>query len=576
MTESPSPVNSEKHTPASSITPPTTTYNHLDTAQPAPLDVQPQKESSLWKYVPFQYMSLKPKLRNPYITTAIACMGGMLFGFGSTNMTPFIGQDSYERYFGQFSSLHQSCLTAAMPGGAMLGALFSFFFAEHIGRRGMVEFSGLIFVIGSAIQTACNNRVSLSFGRIIASLGIGTASSNVPMYLSEMVPARQRGRYVACFQFSVNLGMLVMFYIGFGCSFIQSASSFRLAWGIQMIPGTLMFIGALFLNESPRWLASKGRWDEVVEVLCAINKANPEDPVIQDEVHNFQRDLEVKPGTFKDLFTKRNWRQTFCATFAMFTQQYVGCNAILYFSTGITAQIGYTGTMNSIMGSIDYCVLVGSTIPSVLLFDYMKRRYTMLIGAVALLICMAVVAGIEATRGHAVPHGLSADPSVRWTVDDEAPGKAALAFSYIYLGVYSLSWGPVAWVYVGEIFNQEVRSIGNALASIVNWMFNFSLSVYTEIAFQQIQWKTYVIFAVFCFLAIPVVFFFYPETTGYELEQISEIFDSGIPAWKTDPLYKAFMRHVMKKEVKLPIAEKSKKDDLEAEHNEDADVVSIA
>ena len=576
MTESPSPVNSEKHTPASSITPPTTTYNHLDTAQPAPLDVQPQKESSLWKYVPFQYMSLKPKLRNPYITTAIACMGGMLFGFGSTNMTPFIGQEEYYKYFGQFSALHQSCLTAAMPGGAMLGAVFSFFFAEHIGRRGMVEFSGLIFVIGSAIQCACNNRVSLSFGRIIASLGIGTASSNVPMYLSEMVPARQRGRFVACFQFSVNIGMLVMYYIGFGCSFIHSPSSFRIAWGIQMIPGTLMLIGALFLHESPRWLASKGRWDEVVEVLCAINKANPEDPVIQREVDEFQRDLEVKPGTFKDLFGKRNIKQTLCATFVMFTQQYVGCNAILYFSTGITAQVGYSGVMNNVMGSIDYCVLVAATIPSVLLFDYMKRRYTMMIGGFALLLCMAVVAGIEATRGHAVPEGLPTDPSVRWTVEDPHAGKAALAFSYIYLGVYSLSWGPVAWVYVGEIFNQEVRSIGNAFASIINWLFNFSLSVYTEISFQNIKWQTYVIFAVFCFLSVPVVFFFFPETSGYELEQISEIFDSGIPAWKTDPLYKAFMRHVMKKDVTLPIADSPKKDDINAEHNEDVDIVSIA
>lgn len=544
--------------------------------QPSPVLID--SNQSLWKYVPFQYMSLKPKIRNPVITTIISCMGGLLFGFGSTNLTPFIGQRDYEQYFSTksssgFSSIQQSGMTAGMPGGAFIGSVISAWASDKIGRRGMVELSAIIWTIGCAIQCSSINRASLAFGRIIAGIGVGTASSNVPMYLSEMVPAKVRGRYVACFQFSVNVGILVMFYIGFGCQFIRGPSGFRLAWGLQMIPGALMLVGSMFLNESPRWLASKGRWSDVVEVLTAINDCDAESPVIKEEVEGFQRELEVETKGFLALFTKKNGHQAFCAAFVMFTQQYCGTNAILYFSTSITSQVGYSGVMNSVMGSIDYIVLLVATLPSLVFFDRWSRRYTLMLGALGLLTSLAIVAGIEATRGVPVGSGgLNGDPSVRWNVPEKAPAKAALAFSYIYCGLFSLSWGPGPWVYVGEIFNQDVRSVGNAFASIINWLFNFTLTIYTQTAFERITWKTYVIFAVFSFLAIPVVFFTFPETRGYELEQINALFESKVPAYKTDPLYIKFMKYVLHKDVTLPqpnlIDEKLQKGTARTEYTE--------
>lgn len=550
--------------------------NFHQQAPPSPVPIN--SHQGLWKYVPFQYMSLKPKIRNPILTTIISCMGGLLFGFGSTNLTPFIGQTDYTDYFSTksehgFTSIQQSGMTASIPGGAFIGSIISAWASDKIGRRGMVELSAIIWTIGAAIQCSCINRPSLAFGRIIAGIGVGTASSNVPMYLSEMVPAKVRGRYVACFQFSVNIGILVMFYIGFGCHFIHGAAGFRLAWGLQMVPGAIMLLGSMFLNESPRWLASKGRWDEVVEVLSAINKCDAESPVIQDEVNEFQRELEVETKGFLALFTKKNGHQTFCAAFVMFIQQYCGTNAILYFSTSITSQVGYKGTMNSIMGSIDYIVLLVATLPSLVFFDRWSRRYTLMLGALGLLTALAIVAGIEATRGVAVgPEGVNGDPSVRWNVPQKAPAKAALAFSYIYCGLFSLSWGPGAWVYAGEIFNQDVRSVGNAFASVVNWLFNFTLTIYTQTAFEKITWKTYVIFAVFSFLAIPVVFFTFPETRGYELEQINALFESKVPAYKTDVLYIKFMKYVLHKEVNLPqaspIEEKQQKGTTETDHTE--------
>lgn len=542
-------------------------------AEPSPIPVEPV--TGVWKYVPFQYMSLKPKISNPYVTTAIACMGGLLFGFGSTNLTPFIGHKAYEEYFSTskhkgFTAIQQSGMTASMPGGALIGSCISALVSEKVGRRGMVELSALVWIIGCAIQTASINRPSLAFGRIIASIGVGTASSNVPMYLAEMVPANMRGRFVSCFQLCVNIGILVMFYIGFGCSFIHGIKSFRITWGLQMIPGFLMLMGAMFLHESPRWLASKGRWEETAQVLTAIYKCDPESPVIREEIEEFQRDLEVKPAKFIDLFRKQNIKQTFCAGYAMFTQQYCGTNAILYFSTSITSQVGYKGTMNQVMGSVDYIVLLAATLPALVFFDRWSRRYTLMLGALGLLTSLAIVAGIEATRGVPVgPEGVNGDPSVRWNVPEKAPAKAALAFSYIYLACFSLSWGPGAWVYVGEVFNQDVRSAGNAFASIVNWLFNFTLTIYTQTAFQKITWKTYVIFAVFSFLAIPVVFFVYPETRGFELEQISALFKSDIPAYKTDPLYILFVKRVLKREVNLPAPElEAGKKEVDAEHDE--------
>lgn len=544
MTESPSPVSSHLGRANDNVQypPPTTTYD-INEPDGDKFDVSAEATQKIQWY---SRLSLRPKIVNPYVTTAIACMGGLLFGFASTNMTPFIGKPVYTNYFGAFTPIDQSGMTACMPGGALLGSIFSAVCGDYVGRRGMVQFSALIFVIGAAIQTSCINRESLAFGRIIGSIGVGTASSNVPMYLAEMVPARTRGRFLSCFQLSVNLGILIMFYIGFGCHFWNSPSSFRLAWGIQMIPGMLMLLGAMFLHESPRWLASKRRWEETREVLCAIHHCDPDSPTVQEELELFKRDVEVKPGTFFDLFRKQNRKQTFCAGFAMFTQQYCGCNSILYFSTSITSQIGYKGVMNDVMGSVDYIVLLAATIPSILFQDKWNRRHVMVLGSCALLTSLAIVAGIQGARGEPVgPEGLNGDPSVRWTVPGKKAATAALAFSYIYLGFFSLSWGPVAWVYVGEIFNQDVRSAGNAFASIVNWLFNFTLTIYTQSAFEHITWKTYVIFAVFAFISIPVVFLFFPETRGYELEQVNTLFASDVPAYKTDSLYLWFckLRH---------------------------------
>lgn len=541
MPDSPSPVSShgavtrEYNDPA----PAPMSYDLNNSYTDKNIAFAESDEKIMW----YSRLSLRPKIANAYVTTAITCMGGLLFGFASTNMTPFIGKPVYTEYFGAFTPIDQSGMTACMPGGALIGSIMSAFMGERIGRRGMVQFSALIFTIGSAIQTSCINRESLAFGRIIASIGVGTASSNVPMYLAEMVPAHVRGRFLSCFQLSVNLGILIMFYIGFGCHFWNSPSGFRLAWGIQMIPGAIMLLGAMFLHESPRWLASKRRWVETREVLAAIHHSDLEAPVVNEEMEVFLKDVEIKSGTFLDLFRKANRKQTFCAGFAMFTQQYCGCNSILYFSTSITSQIGYTGVMNDVMGSVDYIVLLAATIPSILFQDKWNRRHVMLFGSFALLTSLAIVAGIEGSDGRAVgPEGLNGDPSVRWTVDAKQPAKAALAFSYIYLGFFSLSWGPVAWVYVGEIFNQDVRTVGNAFASIINWLFNFTLTIYTQSAFEHITWKTYVIFAVFCFISIPVVFFFFPETRGYELEEINALFQSDVPAFKTDSMYLWYCR----------------------------------
>lgn len=541
-------------------------------------------DQGFWKYVPFQYMSLRPKITNPYVTTAIACMGGLLFGFGSTNMTPFIGGEAYSKYFHPFSSIDQSGMTAAMPGGATIGSVICACVGEQIGRRGMVVFSAMIWIIGCAIQTAANNRVSLAFGRIIASIGIGSASSTVPMYLAEMVPANVRGRFTACFQFSVNVGILTMFYIGFGCSFIKSKegeAGFRLAWGIQMVPGALMLLGSMFLHESPRWLASKGRWEECTEVLTALYKADAESDAVRAEIETFQAENEIQEGRFKDLFNKRNIKQTLCSCFTMLTQQYCGCNAILYFSTSIVKQVGgYGSVMTQVMSSIDYIVLLAATIPSVLFFDKFSRRWVMILGAFGLLLSLAVVAGIEGAAGHPVgPEGVEGDPSVRLGIDDPKKAKAALAFSYIFCGMFSLSWGPMAWVYVGEIFNQDVRALGNSFASSVCWLFNFTLSIYTQKGFETITYKTYVIFAVFSFIAIPVVFLFFPETKGYRLEQINGLFNSGIFAYKTDPVYLWMMKR-LGKEVHLPEPEeepdhRAKKIGASAEHYEKRNEVDL-
>jgi MFS family permease len=198
---------------------------------------------------------------------------------------------------------------------------------------------------------------------------------------------------------------------------------------------------------------------------------------------------------------------------------------------------GLTGSANLVASSIQYVINVFMTIFALVFIDRWGRRWPLLIGATLMATFMYANAALFAVHGHAAPPGgLNDTPEESWVIGG-ATGKAVIACTYLFVASYAPTWGPVSWIYPPELFPLRLRGKGVALCTASNWAFNFALSYFVPPAFVQIQWKTYIIFGVFCTVMAAHVFFLFPETAGKTLEDIETMFQRGEAAWKTHVEY---------------------------------------
>lgn len=233
-----------------------------------------------------------------YAIAAVAVIGGALFGFDISSMSAIISTKEYLCYFNKGPLYFESdgkcsgpevsvqgmasqntyisnkwtkkCIggiTASMPGGSFCGALFSGWISDKLGRRMTIQIGAGFWVLGSVIVCASQNIPMLIVGRFVNGVAVGICSAQVPVYITELAPPSKRGRLVGFQQWAITWGILIMFYISYGCSHIEGTAAFRLPWGLQAIPGLLLGLAMMLLPESPRWLARNDRWEEAKAVL---------------------------------------------------------------------------------------------------------------------------------------------------------------------------------------------------------------------------------------------------------------------------------------------------------------------
>ncbi|KAI9793090.1 MAG: hypothetical protein M1816_000988 [Peltula sp. TS41687] len=486
------------------------------------------------------------EIGNIYLISAISVIGGGLFGFDISSMSAIIGTPQYNCYFNQGHgevcsgprSDVQGGITAAMPGGSFVGALVSGFISDRLGRKRAIQIGAIIWCIGSAIVCASQNIGMLVVGRFINGLSVGICSAQVPVYISELAPPSKRGRLVGCQQWAITWGIMIMFYISFGCSYIKGNAAFRVPWGLQMIPAILLFIGLLFLPESPRWLARKNRWDDAHHVLALVHgKGNKDHPLVLHELANIKEMCEFERQnadvTYWELFKPKMIMRTHIGLFTQIWSQLTGMNVMMYYITYVFMMANLTGNVNLVSSSIQYVINVVMTVPALIYIDRWGRRNTLIIGAVLMAIWMYINSGLLATYGHyAGPQGVNGKPEASWSITGP-PSKAVIASTYLFVASFAITWGPASWIYPPELFPLRVRGKAVALCTSGNWIFNFALSYFVPPAFVNIQWRVYLIFGIFCTAMAIHVFFLFPETAGKSLEEVESMFLSKTPAWRT-------------------------------------------
>ncbi|KAF9933905.1 hypothetical protein FBU30_004073 [Linnemannia zychae] len=477
-------------------------------------------------------------LSNVYFLGGFATMGGMLFGFDISSMSGVVGTDRYQNFFNHPSSSLQGGIVASMAAGSFCGALMAGPLGDIISRRRTIMLAASIWIIGSIIQCASVNVGMLIVGRVINGIAVGLASMIVPIYQSEIAPKNIRGRIVSLQQWAITWGILIQYFIQYGCSFIDSNAAFRIPWGIQIVPGAILLAGITFFPFSPRWLADKGRWDEALEVLANLRAGgNKNDPAVQAEFKeiedavNFDRTLAAR--SYMELFRKPAARRVFLGMSLQSWSQLTGMNVAMYYIVFVFQGAGITGqTANLQASSIQYVLNVVMTIPAILYIDRWGRRPVLLVGSTFMALWLFLIGGLMGRFGSATT--LENNTTTTWAIrDNDAASHAVIACSYLFVCSFAISWGPVSWTYPAEIYPLRIRSKAVSLSTASNWAFNFALAYAVPPLLESIQYRTYFIFASFCVAMTIHVFFMFPETKGRTLEEMDELFSSHIPAWKT-------------------------------------------
>ncbi|KAG6818460.1 hypothetical protein H0H93_004798, partial [Arthromyces matolae] len=447
-----------------------------------------------------------------YIVGSFACIGGGLFGLDISSMSGVLSNPAYLRVFNKPGSSAQGAITAAMPAGSLIGALFVTWLADRIGRKKTVILAGMIWVIGSILQCASVNRGMLVVGRIISGISVGFSSAVVPIYQSEITAPAIRGRIVSLQQWSITWGILIQYFIQFGCSYIDGVASFRIPWGLQMIPAIILSIGMTFFPESPRFLMDNDREEEALQILADLHGGGDKDNELVvlefEEIKQQAGELPLNP----------------------------------YYIIYVFRGAGLTGTRgNLIADSVQYVLNVALTVPAIIYIDKWGRRPMLLAGTLLMGFWLSLVGGLQARFGH----WGNVDGDRIWVVENNDPAtKAIIVCSYFFVCSFAITMGPVSWTYPAELYSTKVRGKAVSLATATNWAFNTALAFAVPPGLASIAWKTYFIFATFNFAACIHIFFMYPETVGRTLEEVDEIFAQGhtFTAW-------AISREVGKKTV---------------------------
>ncbi|KAK9428242.1 general substrate transporter [Lipomyces doorenjongii] len=472
---------------------------------------------------------------NVYTISIFVALGGALFGFDIASVAGVVGTHQYTTFYGNPLGTTQGSITGAMAAGSIVGALSSSFLGDKFSRKISIQIGAVFWCIGATIQSASNGVAMLIAGRVIAGLCVGLTSALVPIYQTEIAPRKLRGRIVGFQMFAITCGIMIQYFIQYGCSFINSEAAFRIPWAIQTIPAVILFFSLFFLPYSPRWLASKDRWDEVLQVLAFLRTANENtnDPLVIAEYREIEDQIrserEACSNSYRELFSQKIRKRLFISMAVQMWSQLIGMNVMMYYIVYVLKSAGIANARFA--SSIQYIINVVMTVPCLLWIDRWGRRPSLLIGALVMSFWHFLIGGLLMRYGE--PNPVLNEPETWIVVGHSAVSRTILACSYLFVATFAVSWAPISWLYPPEIAPVRVRAKSVAVAAATNWAANFALGFGVPPLLRSISWRMFFVFGAFCIAAFIHVLLAVPETKQRTIEEMDEIFEHGEPLWKT-------------------------------------------
>ena len=469
------------------------------------MNIKVQETARTGTIVP-QKSKLKPRV---LLMAVVAATGGLLFGFDTGVIS---GALPFMKEYWKLSNANVEWITTTVLIGAIIGAIVSGKLADYLGRRKMIIINAVIFTVG-AIGCAYASSVNLLIVmRILIGFAIGITSFVVPMYIAEVSPSRRRGALVTLNQLMITIGILVSYITDYVISNDANLESWRWMFAIGAIPALILLVGMFLLPETPRWLISKGRWQEGKAVLVTIEDADMLEQTLQGIKE--ENELAKRQKVSAKEILKPWLRPALIITVGIFFfQQFSGVNTIIYYSPIIFQMAGVVSNTQSILPAI---IIGGMNVlacfTSILLLDRVGRRKLYKIGMFGMIPSLALLGlcfYFKDLLGASLPY-------------------LAVLSIVLYIVFIAISLAPLGWLLISEIFPLSVRGVGMSIGSLSHWGFN------AIIAFTFLKLingigiaSTFWIYSLICVVGLIWGWYYIPETKGKSLEEIENHWREG-------------------------------------------------
>jgi sugar porter (SP) family MFS transporter len=435
--------------------------------------------------------------RKVFLWSIVVALGGFLFGFDTAVIS---GAERAIQELWTLNVFEHGLTVSIALIGTVFGALFGGIPSDLLGRKKTLFWIAVLYTVSALGSALAFDWYSFLFFRFIGGLGVGASSVAAPLYIAEISPAKNRGKLVALFQFNIVFGILIAYFSNFLLGGIGE-NDWRWMLGIETVPALAFLAGVLTVPESPRWLIlRRNRLEEAKSILQTATPEVDAEKTVTEILVSAENDRMRHSEPF---FSKKYSTPIMLAVVFAFFNQVSGINAIIYYAPRIFEMTGL-GKSSALLSSAGVgLVNFVFTLLALNFIDRFGRRKLMLIGSVGLIITLGLVSQAFFT--------------------EDFGGVTVPVLLFIYIAFFAFSQGAVIWVFISEIFPNQVRASGQALGSFTHWFMAAVIAfTFPYVAENLGGGITFLFFSVMMVLQLIFVWRVMPETKGTSLEQIEK------------------------------------------------------
>lgn len=438
-------------------------------------------------------------IKNNSFMFGIACLvsiGGILYGY---DVGVISGALLFIKNTIPMTDTQMGLIVGAVLGGGLVGTLLAGPIGDRYGRRFLIMASSLVFIVGVSLVLLAHSFLTIFCARLLLGVGVGVVAVAVPLYVAEIVPANDRGKYMTFFQLLLTFGIVLAYFVDL---IFTPSGNWRAMFALVLLPALILFVGMLFLPESPRWLIANKKEQHARAILLRIRQSAHD---AENDIRTIKASLQETEGTWFELLSRPFWLPTFAAVAIAIFNQLTGINSFLQYAPLILKNAGIGSDLVTMIGSAGIGILnFICTMIAIAFIDTLGRRPLLIIGVTGVMLSEIYLGAVQ-----------------YMTFDQFTLGMMSLFGLFAFIVSFAIGPGVVVWLAISELFPTRVRGKGIALCLFFNSLASTLLATFfLPISHTLGMGQTYWLFAAFTFLYLLVAYFLLPETKTKSLEEI--------------------------------------------------------